>query len=458
VPTLERPSLTRVASFFSEQGEPQNQLRSFHVGGTNGKGSVSTLIASMLSELGYHCGKFTGPHLMAFNERFVLDGKAMDDLSFARLATLVHDQSLSFCKEHENLGALTWFEFLMAMAVAYYTEEQVDYCVFEVGLGGRFDATNVLGNVAASVITNVDLDHMQFLGDTREKIAFEKSGILKANVPALTTCDGGALAVVLERAKAVGCPLYAIKNVALGASSSDIFQNFAIEYLTPQLDFQYVEEYVALLKKHVLTDDFASGLNGAYQRVNVLTALMALGVSGIVRRQIADDSMQTLASLKRGLGKASWPGRFEILEADKIVLDGAHNPHGAAALRTSLLDKFGGRRFVFIVTCFENKNAGGLLRALLSPQDLLLTFAPQSSERNMYKPGHLAEIAQNLGAQAVIADSFEHAVQLGRQTIAGQPDQYAPYLIAAGSFATVREAIKLFGASPELSGDSASAN
>ncbi len=448
VPTLERPSLTRMESFFAAQGYPQNQLKAFHVGGTNGKGSVSTLLASMLSELGYRCGKFTGPHLIAFNERFVLDGQAIDDSSFARIATRIHQQSLAFSKEHEKLGSLTWFEFLMAMAVAYYSESEVDYCVFEVGLGGRFDATNVLSNVVVSVITNVDLDHMQFLGDTRAKIAFEKAGILKAGIPVLTTCDGDALEVIRERAKTIGCPLYAIKNVSLGASSNDIFRHFAVDYLTPEYDFHYVEEFVTLLKDLFLTDDFASGLNGAYQRVNVLTALMALGVSGITRPLISADSAHTLASLKRGLSKANWPGRFEILESQQFILDGAHNPHGAAALRASLLDKFGSdKKMVFIFTCFENKNAEELLKALLTPADLLLTFAAPASERNMYKPEQLASIGRALGAQAIVAENFEQAVKLGRQTIELEPlkSKWAPYLIATGSFATIREAIKFFG-------------
>lgn len=446
VPTLERPSLGRIEEFFNRQGRPQSKLECFHVGGTNGKGSVVTLIASMLEALGNRCGKFTGPHLLSFNERFVVNGQAIAPEQFAQVASITRDLSDRFAIEHPDLGALTWFEFLMAMAVAYFNQEHVRYSVFEVGMGGRFDATNILTNVRATVLTNVDLDHMQFLGDTREKIAFEKSGIIKANIPVVTTCDGTVLAVITDRAKELQCPVYALSQPSVSPDIGHLIQNFDIQYFGLEHEKSAVSDFVAMLKNEFLIESdsqpcFVSGLSGSYQRGNMLTALVALGASGILTEPLnssRDRRQATIQLLKTGLSKASWPGRFEIFEEPKMILDGAHNPHGAKALRAALLEKFGPVKFVFILTCFENKNADELLHALLAPGDSIVAFAPLS-ERKMHRPEALVHIAQGFGAQGYVVDSYAEAVAKGQEILASA-NIYAPYMIATGSFATVREA------------------
>jgi dihydrofolate synthase/folylpolyglutamate synthase len=146
----------------------------------------------------------------------------------------------------------------------------------------------------------------------------------------------------------------------------------------------------------------------------------------------------TIQSLKLGLSKASWPGRFEIFEDPKMILDGAHNPHGAKALRASLLEKFGQVNFVFLLTCFENKDAEELLHALLGPGDTIFAFAPES-ERKMHRPEYLLGIAQAAGAHGYVVANCTEAVHRSQEILANN-NAYAPYLIAAGSFATVREA------------------
>src|SRR5262249_13929104 len=147
----------------------QNTITCFHVGGTNGKGSTVAILDAILASTGRKVGRFTGPHIMRFNERFALDGKTIDDQTFAEIATITQQRSLEFAARHPEFGPLTWFEFLSAMAFFYFTRERADVCVLEVGLGGRFDATNIVDNVLGTIITNIDLDHTQFLGDTREK-------------------------------------------------------------------------------------------------------------------------------------------------------------------------------------------------------------------------------------------------------------------------------------------------
>ncbi len=273
-PTLERPTMTRIKLFFEDLGRPQNKLACFHVGGTNGKGSVSTFLASMLGACGKKVGKFTGPHLLKFNERIVVDGADIDDQSFAQVATAVLDQSRAFAKKHSDLGPLTWFEFLTAMAVHYFNQQKVDFAVFEVGLGGRFDATNALENIVVSTITNVELDHMQLLGNTVAEIASEKAGIIKS-APIVTAAGGEALEVLQKKAAAQRAPLIALHNPA-GDFAPDLFQNFYATFSNATEDFErLVQLRISLLQKQLFAADTLS-LRGAYQRLNALTAAVSL--------------------------------------------------------------------------------------------------------------------------------------------------------------------------------------
>jgi dihydrofolate synthase/folylpolyglutamate synthase len=339
------------------------------------------------------------------------------------------------------------------MAVEFFRSEAVDYSVIEVGMGGRFDATNVINNVLVSVVTNVDLDHMQFLGNTRAEIAFEKSGILKPGVPVVTTCDGDALAVVLKRAAALHCKVYVLGDIDM-KQGDKIFQTFTVQCYSggdagssgdtrSGSKLPVVDLPVVMLKEKFFAPlldggKFQAGLPGAYQRINVITAVLALWASGCV--EFNDDNIKSMQS---GLLAARWAGRFEIVESEKLILDGAHNPHGAAALRASLLDKFSRQaRFVFILSCFENKNAEQLLGSLVSSGDMVITFnAGDNIEgaRKMHSPETLMAIARNIGAQACHAETFEKAVEAGR--LLG--DQFAPYLVVAGSFVSVRAAINM---------------
>ena len=449
-PTLERPSLSRLENYFAALGSPQQSLAAFHVGGTNGKGSVTALITSMLSALGFRTGKFTGPHLLSFRERFVVDrdgqSQPISEVDFARVASIVYEQSAHFAGADAELR-LTWFEFLTAMAVQYFIDQKVDRAVFEVGLGGRFDATNILTRVLVSTICNVELDHMHLLGDTREKIAFEKAGIIRAGVPVVTACDGAPLQVIVERARSLGSPVIALKFAV-----EDAYRQFEATAIGGDSSFG---EKLAACVRWIKTDFFKGdekelsqlcGLAGAYQRGNVLLALLAVLVgTGELERRRWQGEEDLQARLLQGLKSAYWPGRYQFLEAQKVILDGAHNPHGAMALRSSLELQFGGP-FVFLFSSFENKNAEQVLKNLLGAdsQDVVVCFA-SPSERAMHKPETLQEIAAGLGARALSAPSFSEALKLGRQAQADfSLRTKCPYLIATGSFATVREAWKHF--------------
>lgn len=476
-PTLEKPTLLRLERYFQEAGQPQSALPCFHVGGTNGKGSVTELIASMLGALGYRTGKFTGPHLLSFRERFVLGGFASEGSSpvapasiseadFALSAQHVFEQSQQFAERHAELGPLTWFEFLTAMAVEYFCRSKVDRAVFEVGLGGRFDATNILNNILVSTICNVELDHMHLLGDTREKIAFEKAGIIKSGIPVVTACDGGPLEIICKQAASLQSPVVALK---FSLAHGDPYRHFSATTFGASSRFaEQIQGCVGWIKEELLGDGLSNsqdahqlehlcGLAGAYQKGNVLLALFSLLIGQGYLSLLTDkgqesDGPSSLSKedlkrkLLKGLKEASWPGRYQILESEKVILDGAHNPHGAGALRASLVQQFGGP-FIFLFSAFENKNASQVLHNLLGAQSngahLLIAFA-SLSERAMHKPETLAQLALAQGAQAIVAEDFGTALALARLKQQEAPGKYSAYIIATGSFATVREAWRHF--------------
>jgi dihydrofolate synthase / folylpolyglutamate synthase len=436
-PTLERPTMARMKLYFEELGKPQNQLASLHVGGTNGKGSVSTFLASMLAACGKKVGKFTGPHLLKFNERIVVNGADIDDQSFAQMATIVLDQSLAFAQRHRDLGPLTWFEFLTAMAVQYFNQEKVDYAVFEVGLGGRFDATNALENVIVSTITNVDLDHMHLLGNTVGEIAAEKAGIIKT-APLVTTAGGAALAVLEERAASAGVPLIALYN-PWGDFAPALFRDFYVTIKNAPDKFErLVQSRISLLQKQLFGQD-ALALSGAYQRLNALTALLALCATDFFGEQSGQDQNLFFENLRQGLVDAYWPGRYEIVADTSQILDGAHNPHGARALRLSLEDMFGPQRFVFIFAAFQNKDLRAVLSQLVREGDYIL--APRlTGERPFHKFADIEAICKDLKAHSLGFEDFASASAYGHQLIAKGGGNFSKMVVVTGSFATVREA------------------
>lgn len=437
VPTLARPTMERMQNYFHIIGDPQDRVPVVHVGGTNGKGSVTTMVAAMLTALGFKCGKFTGPHLDKFNERFVIDGKIVDDATFASLASKVKDQSHALIEQYEDSVRLTWFEFLMAMAVAYFNQESVSVAVFEVGLGGRFDATNVLQNVGVSVITNVDLDHVHLLGDTRAKIASEKSGIMRARVPMVTACRGEALEVVRQKSRTMDTPLLIISNI--DEQYQRIFSDYALTLegtLDPSSESGLSHLRQWLEHRGPALDNL--GLKGAYQRVNTLTALIALTVyMGRIKQQAL--SAEHFEICLNALSKAQWPGRFELLEHQPIIVDGAHNGAGARALRQSLNQFYPGKSLAFVFACFENKDYKAMLSELLQPGDVI--FAPLMSHKRPTRfATEICQFAQSLGAKSQSCPDYASACDLALAELAGEPERFAPRFIVTGSFALVKEA------------------
>ena len=405
-PTLEKPSLTRISSFMACHGDWQNQYQVIHVGGTNGKGSTVALIDSIARASALKVGRFTGPHLLRWNERFHFDGKQISDEEFAGIGTRMRAWSEEFGQKYPELGPLTWFEYLTAMAFYWFAKKSVDLAVIEVGLGGRFDATNIVENVLVSVITNVDLDHTQILGNTVEQIAFEKAGIIKKGVPVVTGAVGASLNVIQDRSRELDCELIAIADhVGLPSRIAN--------------DFETCRNSLAL--------------PGAYQQTNGLLATAAFHASGLAER-----SKNARKAIRDGFEDAFWPGRLHFVEAENLILDGAHNPAGALALRTTLEQLYPLAHFQFVIGCFENKNAEKIVDALVRPGDKV--YASQAAtKRATYDKARLAAFCRERGAHATTFESITEAFKAAKQ------NQSNELIVVTGSFATVREVMFALG-------------
>jgi len=415
-PTLEKPGLSRIAKFMAGHGDCQNQYKVFHVGGTNGKGSTVAVLDSIIQQTGKRVGRFTGPHLLRWNERFHIDGKPIEDMVFAQLATKVREQSEFFGRSDE-LGPLTWFEFLTALAFQWFAISKVDVAVMEVGLGGRFDATNIVENVAATIITNVDLDHTHILGDTVEQIAFEKAGIVKAKVPVVTGAQGGAWPVIRQKCASLAAPLY--------TCTLDGEHQF-----NATVDGGADKQVCAFARQLFNRHKGELALPGGYQLGNAFAATVALIASGVNFGLSADELDRAVGA---GFAKVYWPGRSQYLPRRNLILDGAHNPAGARALRNCLDEMFPDQPTAFVVSCFENKNAPKIVDELLHKGDRLF-LSEAAGRRATYNKQELADYCRQAGYDVTVSATIAAAYEAAR--LNRQPNET---IVCTGSFATVRE-------------------
>ncbi len=320
-------------------GNPHQQLRFIHVAGTNGKGSVCAMLESVYRASGLRVGLFTSPHLVSFTERIQVDRSLIPEEAVARLVGRLA-AALGGDRESWTFRP-TFFEFVTVLSLVYFVEQRCDLVIWETGLGGRLDATNIVTPLA-SVITNIQLDHQQWLGSTLVEIAREKAGIVKPGVPVITGAEpGGALKVIRERARELHAPF--ISTVERAG------------------EFQPPVEALALAGRH-------QQANAAVALASVQALQPVLPVS---REQI-----------RRGLSATSWPGRLQQVRigATTVLLDGAHNPDGARSLARALQDLFPGRDQTLVLGLFQDKEWREICDILI-PGIRRLYLVPIQSER-----------------------------------------------------------------------------
>jgi dihydrofolate synthase/folylpolyglutamate synthase len=365
-------------------GRPDRAYPSAHIAGTNGKGSTASFLESILRHAGFRTGLNTSPHLENINERIRVNGTEISDIDFAE--TLTRIQSL--IEELLATGKLrahpTYFECVTAMAFEYFAQARVDFGIFEVGLGGRLDATNILTPVI-SLITRIDFDHENFLGHSLPEIAGEKAGILKSNVPViLAEQRPEAREVILLRAKELRCPVI---------DSSAAYR----------LDEQSTEDGCARARLTEIasgwTAKLAPQLAGRFQLQNAVNAVAAARNLAARGYRIPD------AAIVRGIAAAVWPGRLEKLQSQPdLYLDGAHNPGAARELAAFWKEDFAGRKIFLIYGALRDK-AVDEIAGLLFPHAAEVVFTEPRTSRAI-SAAQLSEIAAHHAAQSsIIADA-----------------------------------------------------
>ena len=393
-----RPSLDAIRGICAALGDPQLKFRAIHVAGTNGKGAVCAILDAALRAGGLRIGRYTSPHLVRINERFFLDGAPIADEVLERAADKVfHADSSS-----NSIYGLTFFEALTAVAFLVYAEAKVDYAVLETGLGGRLDATNVC-RPELCVITKIGLDHCDWLGDTVEKIAAEKAGIIKKGVPIVLGKNGPAVvAVVKARASEVGAPFVYAPDVA---DESEIPDGFS--------------------------------LVGSFNRENAVTAIAALKTLGLTK------------GMADGLGNVVWPGRFQ--RVGRFIIDGAHNPPAARALAAALRKyaPFAGSVPTLVAGFCGDKDVDETLR-ILAPL-VKKGIAVRTNNPRSLDPAELARKMESAGISAISCDSVQLALEkLGSvpKKTGSVPGDEAVDVLICGSLFLAGEALAALGAFP----------
>ena len=376
-------------------GNPQDQLRFIHVAGTNGKGSTCAMLESIYRAAGLKVGLYTSPHLISFRERIQVNRALVPESDVVRLV----QQQQHLLAEFHGEAHPTFFEVVTVVALQYFAEQNCELVIWETGLGGRLDATNIVTPLA-SVITNIEYDHQQWLGDTIEKIAAEKAGIIKPGVPLITAAtQGRGLEVITETAQTQAAPLIIVQS-----------------------------------KPSALLDSIALPLLGDYQRINAATAL---SVVNALQNVIPISE----AALREGLENVRWPGRMQRIvlpSGPRILLDGAHNAAGAALLGAELRRLIPAGKPTIIFGVLQDKDWAAMASALAtSAARIILTRV--KSERGL--PAHYLESAcraANPNIKIESVESLSEALQLTEKDAD---------VVVTGSLYLVGEAIQLLSLS-----------
>lgn len=343
-----KPGLQRMEWMMEKLGFPERRIKSVHIGGTNGKGSTVTFLRSILQEAGYSVGTFTSPYFEQFNERISLNGIPVKDEDIVRLANDIYPLAEEL--ENTDLGGPTEFEIITAMAFQYFGHiHPVDVVLFEVGLGGRYDSTNIIYPIL-SIITSIGLDHTAILGDTYEKIASEKAGIIKPGVSLITGVkQEEALTVIKEKALEKKAPVYQLGNEFSISGHRSLIRG----------------EYFNLNTVYGEFPDLESGMSGKHQTENAALAVMAAELLNQYYSFLIEAE-----HIRSGLKKAYWPGRFEIISDDPlIIIDGAHNEEGTMALSAELAARFSDKRINLVFAALSDKKLGKMIANLDSVAD-----------------------------------------------------------------------------------------
>ncbi|RDY25109.1 bifunctional folylpolyglutamate synthase/dihydrofolate synthase [Romboutsia weinsteinii] len=337
-------------------GNPHKNLNIIHVAGTNGKGSTCSFVSNILREGGYKVGLYTSPFLETFTERIRVNGENIPQEDVARIITIIKEKIEIMVEE--GYYNPTEFEIVTAMAFYYYNEQNVDFVALEVGMGGRYDATNVIENSLVSVIVSVSLDHVGILGDTVSKIAYEKAGIIKENGASIVYKQSKeAEDVIKEVCKEKNAMYIEVPFDSVEVKKSDIYSQIYSCTIGE-------EEY----------DDLEIRLIGDHQINN---SMMALSVIKYIKENKGIEISEE--AIREGLIKTQWPGRIEkISENPMFIIDGAHNEDGAKSLAKALEKNFSGKQLTLLIGMLEDKDINSVLKILIPRFNRVITTTPDN--------------------------------------------------------------------------------
>ena len=406
--------LENMVAITGRLGHPQRAFRSVHVAGTNGKGSVTAMVDAGLRAAGHRSARYTSPHLVDLTERFVIGGQPVDTGRMIAAVADVQSTVAELLAEGVLHAHPTFFEVTTAVAFELFRRAGVDIAVFEVGLGGRLDATNVIDPVLTA-ITSIAFDHQQYLGSTLAEIASEKAGIIKPEVPVVVGEVAPAARAAIEAiARERRAPLV---HAAEGTTVARLAEGGRVTLRTPARDY----------------GDLTISLRGAHQVGNAITAVRML--------ELLDRHGTTVpaAAVQSALARPSWPGRLDLRrlpDGREVLFDAAHNPAGASAL-ASYLGELGGTRLPLVFAGMRDKDVEGMLRALIPEVGPLVVT--RASNRRSADPEALVELVHKIapGTSVTIAPSPIEALDIAWRT--------SPRIVVAGSIFLLGDIMKAAG-------------
>lgn len=382
-----RLGLDNMRNLLELLGNPQDKLNVIHVAGTNGKGSTCSFMTSILKESGYKVGLYTSPFLETFTERIKINGENIPEEDVARIVTLI--------KEKIEQGDIypTEFEIVTAMAFYYYCEQGVDFVALEVGLGGRYDATNIIKTSDVSVITSISLDHVGILGDTVAKIAYEKGGIIKENGTAIVYDQSDeAKDVIKDICKEKNAKYIEVKFDDINIKQSDIYSQV---YDCSIMGKKYEDLEIKLIGDHQVNNSIL-----ALSAIDFLKETKGLNI--------------TEEDIRKGLINTKWPGRIEkIMEKPIFIIDGAHNEDGARSLAKAIDKNFNGKKATLLIGMLEDKDIDGVLEILMPYFNKVITTTPDNpraidSEKLKDK---ISKYVDNIVSKPSIEEAVEYTLK-----------------------------------------------
>ncbi len=393
--------LATISRLMRGLGNPQDQYRCIHVAGTNGKGSIAAILSSVLAHGGYKVGLYTSPHLVRFNERIQINGCPISDEAVAEAAEAAQ-------RIYTQGEPPTFFECATAMALHHFALARVDWAVLETGMGGRYDATNVV-RPEVCIISNISIEHTEYLGNTLAKIAAEKAGIIKRGTGVVTgTRKKNALRVIEQAASEKGAPLLRMgKEIKIRKERDGSFSYLGEKRRWPRLKV---------------------GLLGDHQMTNAGLALGALELLMDKALNLSDEAIYT------GLAAARWPGRLEVVSKDPLILlDGAHNPSAVRSLKTFLENGMAARRIILVLGILKDKAWKPMLRDLAGIADRMILTKPRYERAA--DPEELAAFVRPIKQDLRVISPLPDAVSLALDEA-----RHGDLVCITGSLYTVGEA------------------